>query len=138
MSIQIPIRLKVMQGGAVIGFVETLDFVSGASVQKDGPRALITISGGGGGGDADMLQGHPASFFAAQSDLNALDTRVTDVEDSVAILTIDLAALQAAIGRDQWWNTGGIAVSATDPGAGITYAQWLAGATGDFGWLRIP
>ena len=127
-----------MQGGAVVGYVEALDFVSGASVQKDGPRALITISGGGGGGDADTLQTHPASFFATVSDLNALDTRVTDVEDSVAILTIDLAALQAAIGRAQWWDTGGIAVSGVDPGAGITYAQWLAGATGDFGWLRIP
>ena len=127
-----------MQGGAVVGYVEALDFVSGASVQKDGPRALITISGGGGGGDADTLQTHPASFFATATDLNALDTRVTDVEDSVAILTIDLAALQAAIGRAQWWDPGGIVVSDVDPGAGITYAQWLAGATGDFGWLRIP
>jgi len=138
MSIQIPIRLKVAQNGAVIGYVETLDFVSGATIQKDGPRALITISGGGGGGDADTLQTHPASYFATQAGQNALDTRVTDVEDSVAILTIDLAALQAAIGRAQWWDTGGIAVSAVDPGPGITYAQWLAGTAGDFGWLRIP
>jgi hypothetical protein len=123
MSIQIPIRLKVAQNGAVIGYVETLDFISGASISKDGPRALITISGGGGG-DAATLQGHPASYFATATD--------------VATLTIDLAALQAAIGRDKWWDTGGIAVSAVDPGPGITYAQWLAGATGDFGWLRIP
>jgi len=138
MSIQVPIRLKIAQNGAVVGYVETLDFVAGASIQKDGPRALITISGGGGGGDADTLQTHPASYFATQAGQNALDTRVTDVEDSVAILTIDLAALQAAIGRAQWWDTGGVAVSAVDPGPGITYAQWLAGAAGDFGWLQIP
>jgi hypothetical protein len=132
MSIQIPIRLKVAQNGAVIGYVETLDFVSGATIQKDGPRALITISGGGGGGgDADTLQGHPASFFAADADL-------TTLEGSVVTLSIDIATLQAAIGRAQWWDTGGIAVSAVDPGAGITYAQWLAGAAGDFGWLQIP
>ena len=138
MSIQIPIRLKVLQNGAVVGYVEALDFVSGASVQKTGPTALVTISGGGGGGDADTLQTHPASFFATAAGLNALDTRVLDVEDSVAILTIDLQALQTAIGRSQWWDTGGIAVSDVDPGPGITYAQWVAGATGDFGWLRIP
>ena len=138
MSIQIPIRLKVLQNGAVVGYVEALDFVSGASVQKHGPTALVTISGGGGGGDADTLQTHPASFFATAAGLNALDTRVTDVEDSVAILTIDLQALQAAIGRGQWWDTGGIAVSDVDPGPGITYAQWVAGVVGDFGWLRIP
>ena len=132
MSIQIPIRLKVAQNGAVVGYVETLDFVSGASITKDGPRALITISGGGGGGgDADTLQTHPASYFATQSDM-------TTVQGEVVTLTIDLLALQAAIGRAQWWNTGGIAVSDVDPGPGITYAQWVAGATGDFGWLRIP
>ena len=131
MSIQIPIRLKVAQNGAVIGYVETLDFVSGATIQKDGPRALITISGGGGGGDADTLQTHPASYFATAADVTALD-------GTVATLTIDIDALQAAIGRAQWWDTGGIAVSDVDPGPGITYAQWLAGAAGDFGWMRIP
>ena len=138
MSIQIPIRLKVAQNGAVIGYVETLDFVSGATIQKDGPRALITISGGGGGGDADTLQTHPASYFATAADVTALDATVTALDGTVATLTIDIAALQAAIGRAQWWDTGGIAVSAVDPGPGITYAQWLAGTAGDFGWLRIP
>ena len=138
MSIQIPIRLKVAQNGAVIGYVETLDFVSGATIQKDGPRALITISGGGGGGDADTLQTHPASYFATAADVTALDATVTALDGTVATLTIDIAALQAAIGRAQWWDTGGIAVSAVDPGPGITYAQWLAGAAGDFGWLQIP
>ena len=138
MSIQIPIRLKVAQNGAVIGYVETLDFVSGATIQKDGPRALITISGGGGGGDADTLQTHPASYFATAADVTALDATVTALDGTVATLTIDIAALQAAIGRAQWWDTGGIAVSTVDPGPGITYAQWLAGAAGDFGWLQIP
>ena len=138
MSIQIPIRLKVAQNGAVIGYVETLDFVSGATIQKDGPRALITISGGGGGGDADTLQTHPASYFATAADVPALDATVTALDGTVATLTIDIAALQAAIGRAQWWDTGGIAVSAVDPGPGITYAQWLAGTVGDFGWLQIP
>ena len=138
MSIQIPIRLKVAQNGAVIGYVETLDFVSGATIQKDGPRALITISGGGGGGDADTLQTHPASYFATAADVTALDATVTALDGTVATLTIDIAALQAAIGRAQWWDTGGIAVSAVDPGPGITYAQWLAGTVGDFGWLQIP
>jgi len=138
MSIQIPIRLKVAQNGAVIGYVETLDFVSGATISKDGPRALITISGGGGGGDADTLQTHPASYFATAADVTALDATVTALDGTVATLTIDIAALQAAIGRAQWWDTGGIAVSAVDPGPGITYAQWLAGTVGDFGWLQIP
>jgi hypothetical protein len=138
MSIQVPIRLKVLQNGAVVGYVEAIDFVSGASVQKHGPTALITISGGGGGGDADTLQTHPASFFATAADVNALDVRVTADEGTLATLTIDVLALQAAIGRAQWWDTGGVVVSDVDPGAGITYAQWLAGATGDFGWLRIP
>ena len=130
MSIQIPIRLKILQNGAVVGYVEALDFVSGASIQKDGPRALITISGGGGG-DASSLQGHPASYFATATDM-------TSANGQIALLSIDIAALQTAIGRDRWWSTGGIAVSDVDPGPGITYAQWLAGATGDFGWLRIP
>jgi hypothetical protein len=138
MSIQIPIKLKILQNGAVVGYVEAIDFVSGASVQKHGPTALITISGGGGGGDADTLQTHPASFFATAADVNALDVRVTADEGTLATLTIDVLALQAAIGRAQWWDTGGVVVSDVDPGPGITYAQWLAGATGDFGWLRIP
>ena len=138
MSIQIPIRLKVAQNGAVIGYVETLDFISGASISKDGPRALITISGGGGGGDADTLQTHPASYFATAADVTALDATVTTLDGQVATLTIDIALLQAAISRAQWWDTGGIAVSDVDPGPGITYAQWLAGAAGDFGWLQIP
>jgi len=46
MSIQVPIRLKIAQNGTVIGYVEAIDFVSGASISRDGPIALITIPGG--------------------------------------------------------------------------------------------
>ena len=132
MSIQIPIRLKILQNGAAIGYVETLNFVSGATISKNGPIANISVSGGGGGGgDADSLQGHPASYFATQTDMDA-------AEADILTLSVDVNDLLTAIGRAQWWDTGGVVVSDVDPGPGITYAQWLAGATGDFAWLRIP
>ena len=131
MSIQIPIRLKILQNGAAIGYVETLNFVSGATISKNGPIANINVSGGGGGGDADTLQTHPASYFATAADVTTLQTDFLTLE-------VDVNAIIAAIGRDRWWDTGGVVVSDVDPGPGITYAQWLAGATGDFGWLRIP
>jgi hypothetical protein len=36
------------------------------------------------------------------------------------------------------WARLGIAVQAANPGAGITYAAWVAGGTGFWGWIRLP
>lgn len=111
MSLEIPIRLKISQNGTVKGYVETLDFTSGVSVT--GPVAHVTNSGGGGG-DADTLQGHPASFFAEAVD-------VADLLD-----------------RAQMWARLGVAVQTTPPASGITYAQWLSGVDGSWGWIELP
>lgn len=115
MSLQVPLRLKVEENGVVKGYVETLDF--SGSVTVNGPVAHIA-SGGGGGGDADTLQGHPASFFAPQSDLDALEAQVDD--------------------RSQMWSRLGVVIQASAPPSGITYAQWLAGASGFWGWIQLP
>lgn len=111
MSLQVPIRLRISRGGVVQGYVEALDFASGVTVT--GPVATITGSGGGGG-DADTLQGHPASFFATATD-------VADLKD-----------------RALMWAALGVAVQATPPATGITYAQWLAGQTGNWAWVELP
>jgi hypothetical protein len=127
MSIQIPIKLKILQNGAAIGYVETLNFVSGATIAKNGPIAEITVSGGGGsgGGDADTLQGHHASHFALQSDFLALEVDVNAI----------IAVLQRSI---IWRQLLGVAVQATPPATGATYAQWLAGASNPFAWIQTP
>ena len=124
MSLQVPIRLKITQGGVTLGYVETLDFSAGATVT--GPVA--SIASGGGGGDADTLQGHPASFFATDADLTA-------AEVDIATISAQLAAL---VQRALMWANLGIAVQASDPGSGITYAQWVGGATGFWGWIKLP
>jgi len=111
MSIETPIRLKIEQNGAVKGYVETLDFSTGVTV--NGPVAHITNSGGGGG-DADTLQGHPASFFAAAADVDALEDRAL------------------------MWARLGVVVQTTPPASGITYAQWLSGVNGNWGWIELP
>ena len=118
MSLQIPIRLKIEENGVVRGYVETLDLPQG-SVTVVGPVAHIRGSGGGGG-DADTLQGHPASYFATEADMLAAE-----------------AQLAAMMDRASMWATLGVQVTAT-PVAGITYADWLAGAAGYWGWIRIP
>lgn len=132
MSIQIPIKLKILQNGAAIGYVETLNFVSGATISKNGPIANIAVSGGGGGGDADSLQGHPASHFALQTDFAALET------DFLA-LEVDVNAIIAALERSVVWaQLLGVAVQATPPATGATYAQWVAGSTEPFAWVQTP
>ena len=117
MSLQVPIRLKITQGGVTLGYVETLDFSAGATV--NGPVA--SIASGGGGGDAATLQGHPASFFATQADMS--------------LVQADLATL---LDRAAMWATLGVAVQAAPPATGITYAQWLAGQTGNWAWIELP
>jgi len=132
-SIQIPIRLKILQNGAAIGYVETLNFVSGATISKNGPIANINVSGGGGsGGDADTLQGHHASHFALQTDMDAVEARVFITE-------ADIAAILASLDRNVIWRwLLGVAPQATPPATGATYAQWAAGATEPFAWLQLP
>lgn len=102
----------------VQGYVEALDFASGVSVT--GPVATITGSGGGGG-DADTLQGHPASFFASAADVSLLEADVATLMD-----------------RAEMWATLGVAVQASPPATGITYAQWLSGQTGNWAWIELP
>lgn len=116
MSIQVPIRLKIEQDGTVKGFVETLNFTGGAAVTVNGPIADVA-AGGGGGGDAATLQGHPASFFAPASDLDAVEARLA---------------------RALIWAQLGVIVQDTAPASGITYAQWLAGTDGYWGWIDLP
>ena len=121
MSIVAPIRLKVEQDGTVKGYVETLNFVGGATVAVNGPVASITAGSGGGGGDAQTLDGHPASYFATEADLTTVEALIASMQD-----------------RATMWSTLGVAVQSTAPASGITYAQWLAGATGYWGWIELP
>jgi hypothetical protein len=44
----------------------------------------------------------------------------------------------AGSSRANAWANLGIWVGPSSPGAGITYAQWLAGASGYWGWKSIP
>lgn len=124
MSVQVPIRLRVEQDGTLKGYVEALNF-SGATVSVSGPRAEVAVSAGGGGGDALTLQGHPASFFAAEADLLALEAQVAADE-------------AAASNRALMWERLGVIVQTTAPATGITYAQWLAGMNGHWGWIELP
>lgn len=117
MSLQVPLRIKIEQGGVTKGYVETLDFSSGVTV--NGPVAHVTA--GGGGGDANTLQGHPASFFATEADLTTLEGQVADLE-----------------ARSLMWGRLGILVQTTAPPSGITYADWLAGTNGYWGWIQLP
>lgn len=122
------IRLKVKQNGATLGYVEAIDFV-GLQAVVSGPNVVVTgASSGGGGGDADTLQGHPASFFAPQFELDAVETRVSDLEVSVSTIT----------DRAQSWAALGVAIQGTPPDIGITYAEWLAGASGYWAWIWTP
>jgi pyruvate/2-oxoglutarate dehydrogenase complex dihydrolipoamide acyltransferase (E2) component len=114
-SVQVPIRLKIEQGGVVKGYVEALNFTGGTAVTVNGP--IADVAGGGGGGDAATLEGHPASFFATAA---------------------DVAAIEAELARDSVFELLGIAVSASAPTDGITYAQWLSGSAGHWGWILLP
>ena len=147
MSIQIPIRLKILQNGAAIGYVETINFVSGATVSKNGPIANITVSGGGGsGGDADTLQGHHASHFALQTDMVAAEADISTLQGNVVVLQGDMViaensilAIIASLARSAVWRgILGVAVQAGPPATGATYAQWLAGASEPFAWVQTP
>lgn len=115
MSLQVPIRLRIEQGGVLKGYVETLNF---GTVTVQGPVAHVPSGGGPGGGDADTLQGHPASDFTLEVDFLALEAEVND--------------------RSTMWSKLGIAVSALPPASGITYSQWLAGVSGHWGWILLP
>ena len=128
MSLQIPVRLQVQQNGAVVGYFETLNFVSGASIQRTGPVANISVSGGGGGGDADTLQGHPASYFATAAQL------LIDEADIDALWAALLPFVTRATVLDQL----GISAQSSAPVDGITRANWLAGAIGHWAWIQIP
>ena len=127
MSIQVPLRLKVEANGTLKGYAETLNF-KGGTVAFNGPVAEVTVGSGGGGGDADTLQGHPASYFATEVGL-------TTVEGSVTTLSAQVAAI---LQRALMWANLGIAVQASSPGSGITYAQWVGGASGFWGWIKLP
>jgi hypothetical protein len=128
MSLQIPIRLKIEENGVVKGYVETLDFSGAVAVTVNRAIGHVNVTGGGGGGDADTLQGHPASFFATETDL-------TTAEGNISVLNVEVAAL---MDRAQMWAMLGVAVQQTAPPAGITYANWLGGVPGNWGWIRIP
>ena len=116
MSLNIPLRIPIKQNGTIVGYVEALDFTS---VTVTGPVAHV--ASGGGGGDAATLQGHPASFFATAADLTTVDAEVAALMD-----------------RAQMWSMLGVAVQPAAPATGVTYAQWLAGASGNWGWIQIP
>lgn len=134
MSTANPIRLRIDEAGVTRGYVETLDFVAGASVSVTGPRAYITVSGGGGG-DAATLQGHPASFFATEADLTTVEQTLNALSVDVTMIENDLAPF---LDRSTVWGMLGVAVQQDPPATGITYAQWLAGTPGNFAWFELP
>ena len=143
MSIASPIRLKITQNGTTIGYVETLDLLSGISAVVTGPIAKLTATGSGtGGGDADTLGGHPPSYFATAAQADLLDADVAVLFGNDSVFTIDIANLEASVtallNRVLMWPRLGIAVQTTPPASGITHAQWLAGNAGAWGWIRIP
>jgi methylaspartate ammonia-lyase len=115
-SLNIPLRIPIKQNGTIVGYVEALDFTS---VTVTGPVAHV--ASGGGGGDAATLQGHPASFFATAADLALVEADVASLMDRAAM-----------------WAALGVAVQVTPPATGITYAQWLAGQTGNWAWIELP
>jgi len=140
MSISVPIRLKIEQAGVVKGYVETLD-LSGFTVSVTGPRASITPSPSTGG-DAATLQGHPASYFALAADIAAISAQIqainaTDAAQQTQLNSIT-ASLASLLNRALIWANMGVAVQPVAPATGITYAEWLAGVAGSWGWIQIP
>ena len=81
MSIPVPLRLRIEQDGTVKGYVETLNFTGGSGVSVTGPIALIPLASGGGGGDAQTLEGHPASYFATEADLTTVEVLIASMQD---------------------------------------------------------
>jgi hypothetical protein len=48
------------------------------------------------------------------------------------------ASIAALNDRTEKWNAMGVWVGASPPGTAITYAAWVAGGTGYWGWKTIP
>jgi hypothetical protein len=142
-SIQVPIRLKITQNGATVGYVETLDLVSGITAAVTGPIAKLTATGvNPGGGDAATLGGHPPSFFGTAAEDAILTADVLALQAQDAVTDQEIAALNTSLAsllsRPAMWARLGVAVQSTPPASGITYAQWLAGNAGTWGWINIP
>jgi hypothetical protein len=53
-------------------------------------------------------------------------------------MTLAKADIAALMDRAAMWAALGVVVQATAPATGITYAQWLAGQTGNWAWIELP
>jgi hypothetical protein len=140
MSISVPIRLKIEQAGVLKGYVETLDF-TGITVSVAGPIATVT-GAPAGGGNAATLEGHPASYFGTAAEDVSLSAQITSIHITDAAqqaqITSNATALAALLNRALMWASMGVAVQPVAPATGITYAQWLSGIPGSWGWIQIP
>jgi len=140
MSISAPIRLQIEQAGVVKGYVETLD-LTGFVVSVTGPRASI-VPGPSVGGDAATLQGHPASYFATAAGGTSVSAQIAVINATDAAqqnqINVATASLANLLNRALKWADMGVAVQPVAPATGITYAEWLAGLSGSWGWIQIP
>ena len=66
-----------------------------------------------------------------------IQNKVAAYPDSGALAAV--VALETSLtDRTTMWQAMGVWVGASAPATAITYAQWLSGTTGYWGWKSIP